>query len=111
MFSNTEGLEPAAQVLAKSFPLSQGGLIPRTVSRRYATVQPLQSLFNTPRLGKSLSRHLIGGNIIRAMLNERSEFRERSINIALADMLHREAITRKGVCRVKLQNFEESGGL
>ena len=111
MFSDTEGLELAAQFLAKSFHLSQGMLITRTVSRSNAIVQPLESLFNTPRLGKSLGRHLISRNIIRAVLNERGEFSKRGINIALADMLHREAIARKGVCGVKLQNFEESGSL
>src|SRR5580704_951471 len=111
MFSDTEGLELAAKVLAKSFHLSQGVLITRTVSRSNAIVQLLESLFSSPRLGKSLGRHLISRNIIRTVLNKRGKFNQRSINIALADMLHREAIARKGVCRVKLQNFEESGGL
>src|SRR5579871_506638 len=97
----------AAQILAKSFHLSQGVLVARTVSRRDATVQALESLFSAPRLGKSLGRHLIGRNIIRAVFNERGEFNESGINIALADVLHGEAIARKGVRRVKLQNFEE----
>jgi hypothetical protein len=62
-------------------------------------------------LGHGLSGHLVRGDVVGVVLDEGGEFSECGVNLALAEVLHGEAVTGEGVCGIELQDFGESGDL
>ena len=63
-------------------------------------MQLLQRLVAAPKLRKCLSCHLVGGDIIGVVPDQRGEFGKRGIGVSLGKVGHGEAVARKSVRRV-----------
>jgi hypothetical protein len=100
-----------AEFSAEPFHLGEGMLVAGTVGGGNALVEAGEGLIGTVEFGKRLGGHLVGGDVIRVDADERGELLESPFRVALADMLHGEAVAGESVVRVELKNFVECGDL
>jgi hypothetical protein len=61
--------------------------------------------------GEGLGGHLVGGDVVRIVVDEGGELGEGKVGVALGVVLHREAVTGEGVGGVGGENFGEGGNL
>jgi hypothetical protein len=86
-------------------------LVVGAVGGRDAKVKAIKGFLRAAELGEGLGGHLVGGNVVGVVLDERGEFCEGGVGLALADVLHGKAVAGEGVGGVGLQNFGEGGDL
>ena len=86
-------------------------LVVGAVGRCDAKVKTIEGLLRAAELGEGLGGHLVGGNVVGVVLDERGEFCEGGVGLALADVLHGKPVAGEGVGGVELEDFGECGDL
>jgi hypothetical protein len=70
-----------------------------------------ECLLGAAELAERLGGHLVGGNVVGIVANKGGELGKGGISVVLAYEFHGEAVAGKGVGRVELEDFVESGKL
>ena len=86
-------------------------LVVGAVGGRDAKVEAVKGFLRAAQFDEGLGGHLVSGNVVGGVLDERGEFREGGVGLALADVLHGEAVAGEGVGGVDLEDFGECGDL
>jgi hypothetical protein len=63
------------------------------------------------QFGEGLRGHLVGRDVVGIVVDEGGELGEGCVGVALADVLHGEAVTGEGVGGVDCDDFSEGGYL
>jgi hypothetical protein len=107
MVSEMVGVGLAVEIVAESFHFGEGVLIVGAVGGGDAVVKTVEGFAGAAEFGEGLGGHLIGGNVVGAVLDEGGELGEGGVGVALADVLHGEAVASKGVGGVGCEDFSK----
>jgi hypothetical protein len=100
-----------AEIVAEGFHFCNGVLVSGAVGGGDAVVETVEGFVGAAKSGEGLRGHLVGGDIVGVVLDEGGELGEGGVGVALADVLHREAVTGEGVGGVHGEDFGEGGDL
>ncbi len=84
-------------------------LVSSAVGGSDAGVQTLEGFFGSIEFGQGLGGHLVGGNVVGCLSDERTEFFQTFVDSGLGDELHGEAVTGEGVGGVLFEDLSEEG--
>jgi hypothetical protein len=76
-----------------------------------ALFQAGDGFVSAAQFGEGLGGHLVGGDVIRVVLDEGGEFGEGEVGVALGGVFHGETVAGEGVGGVGGEDFRESGDL
>ena len=99
----------SGEVFAQCFHLGEGVLVAGAVGGGDASVEAVEGLGGAIELGEGLGGHLVGGDVVGVVLDQRFELCEGLIRVALAEVLHGEAVAGEGVGGVGSKDFVEGG--